>query len=106
MADHQVFFHVEVEDCLWDEVPGADKAMAARLEAESLEYLSGLFTSPISTHGRRNTDGALICSFQAESLDSVRKIIQDNLLTEGNDQIVSGVEYIIVRDFEFEGQRA
>lgn len=95
----QVFFHVEVEtDCLNDEVENPPPA--AQLETETIEYVAELFGRPVTTHGRRH-DGALICSLKAESLAQVRKVVRDNLLTEGNDQIVAG-EYVIVRDFEFE----
>ena len=96
----QVFFHIEVEDCLWDEVDNPPEGVEAQLETETIEYVSKLFGKPVSTEGRRPNDGALICSFKADNLDRVRKIIQDNLLTEGNDQIVSGAEYVIVRDFQ------
>jgi hypothetical protein len=95
-----VFFHIEVEDCLWDEVDNPPEDVADQLEAETVEYMSKLFGSPVSTHDRRSTDGALICSFKTNSLDRVRQTIRDNLLTEGNDQIVCGAEYVIVRDFQ------
>lgn len=95
-----VFFHIEVEDCLWDEVPEADDQMASRLEAECVKHASETFGSPVSTHGRRSTDGALICSFKANSLDRVRETVLANGIVEGNDQIISGEEYVIVRDFE------
>jgi len=94
-----VFFHVEVEDCLWDEVDNPPEDGQSQLEAQTIEYVSGLFGKPVSIDGRRH-DGALICSFKTNNLDRVRKVIRDNLLTEGNDQIVSGAEYVIVRDFE------
>ena len=96
----RVFFHIEIEDCLWDEVDNPPEDVEAQLEAQTIEYASELFNSPVSTHGRRGTDGALICSFKTDNLDRVREIIRDNLLTEGNDQIVSGAEYVIVRDFQ------
>ena len=96
----QVFFHIEVEDCLWDEVDNPPEDVDAQLESETIEYASKLFDKPISRNGRRSSDGALICSFKTDNLDGVRKIIRDNLLTEGNDQIVSGAEYVIVRDFQ------
>ncbi len=96
----QVFFHIEVEDCLWDEVDKVDDQMVAQLETQSIEYISGLFGRPVSTHDRRSSDGALICSFTTNNLDGVRATIRNNLLTEGNDQIVSGAEYVIVRDFQ------
>lgn len=95
-----VFFHIEIEDCLWDEVDNPPEDVEAQLEAQTIEYASELFNSPVSTHDRRSSDGALICSFKTDNLDRVRKIIRDNLLTEGNDQIISGAEYVIVRDFQ------
>jgi hypothetical protein len=95
----QVFFHIEVEDCLWDEVENPPKDVATQLETETVEYMAKLFGSPVSTDGRRH-DGALICWFKTNSLDRARKTIRDNLLTEGNDQIISGAEYVIVRDFQ------
>ena len=95
-----VYFHVEVEECLYDEVADANPEMEARLEDETIEYVSSLFKQPVTRHGRRGTDGALICSFKTSNLGAVRATIRDNLLTEGNDQIVSGTEYVIVRDFE------
>lgn len=95
----QVFFHIEVEDCLWDEVDNPPEDVQSQLEDETIEYMSKLFGNPV-TDDSRNADGALICSFKTDNLDRVRKIIRDNLLTEGNDQIISGAEYVIVRDFE------
>jgi len=97
----RVFFHIEVEeDCLWDEMENPSHEVAAQLESLSIDWASHLFGAAIRKHGRRATDGALICSFETDSLDRVRKIVQDNLITEGNDQIVSGAEYVIIRDFE------
>lgn len=95
----QVFFHIEVEDCLWDEVDNPPEDVADQLEAETIEYMAKLFGSKVSADGRRH-DGALICTFKTNNLDRVQKTIRDNLLTEGNDQIISGAEYVIVRDFQ------
>ncbi|MCZ2414128.1 MAG: hypothetical protein LC136_07740 [Burkholderiales bacterium] len=94
----RVFFNVEVEDCLWDEIDNPPSDIAAQLEKETIEHVSKLFGEPIRTHGRN--DGALVCSFEARDVTRVRRIIRENTLTEGNDQIVSGVEYVIVRDFQ------
>ena len=96
----RIFFHVEIEDCLWDEVDGVDDQMVAQLETQSVEHVSELFSRPIRTHDRRSSDGALVCSFTTDSLARVRETIRNNLITEGNDQIVSGAEYVIVRDFQ------
>lgn len=99
----QVFFHIEVEDCLWDEWDEPEpppEGIEAHLEAQTIEYMASLFDSPVTSEGRRSTDGALVCSFKTDNLDRVRGIISNNLLTEGNDQIVSGAEFVIVRDFQ------
>ena len=100
----QVFFHIEVEDCLeaeWDHDDGPiPEDIESQLEDSTIKYMSELFGSPIKTDGSRNADGALVCSFKTDNLDRVRKIIRDNLLTEGNDQIISGAEFVIVRDFQ------
>lgn len=94
----QLYFHIEVEhDVLLDEVE--DPPAPEALEAESIEFVSGLFKSLVTTHGRRH-DGALICSVKVRSLEAARRVIRENLITEDNDQINSGVEYVIVRDFE------
>lgn len=102
MKTHRVFFHVEVEDCLWDEVENPTVDMAAQLEAETIEHLEKVFGTPVRRHIR--IDGMLVCSFVTTDLERVRQTIRDNLLTEGNDQIVSGVEYVIVRDFNIDGK--
>lgn len=99
----QVFFHVEVEqDVLEDEWPevgeGRPMPTPAQLEAQSIEFVAGLFGSPVNTHGRRHD--ALICSVKVKSLEHARRVIRENSITEGSDQITSGVEYVIVRDFE------
>jgi len=40
-----------------------------------------------------------LCAFTTDNLDGVRETIRNNTMVEGNDQIVSGAEYVIVRDF-------
>lgn len=95
-----VFFHIEIEeDCLRDEVDNPPEDIAEQLESQTVRYASELFGAKVSTSGRRH-DGALICSFKTDSLDRVRAIIRENQLVEGNDQIVSGAEYVIIRDFQ------
>lgn len=101
----EVVFHIEIEEDVlldeWDEDENPPPNIAAQLEAECVQYMSKLFGKPVSTHGRRGSDGALICSFKSNDLARVRKIIRENVITEGNDQIASGAEYVIVRDFLF-----
>jgi hypothetical protein len=99
---NRVFFTIEVEDCLWDEVGYPPDNIAAHLEVRTIKYMSELFGVKVTTNGQRNSDGALICFFQTNDIARVRQIIKENLISEGNDQIVSGAEYVIVMDFQYE----
>ena len=96
----RIIFHVEVEDCLYEEMetPPAEET----LENQAIADVAALFGAPVKTHGRRYGDGSLICSFKGESLEKVRKTIDKNRLVEGNDQIAHNADYVIVRDFEDE----
>ena len=95
-----VYFHIEVEDCLYEELesPPAETT----LENQAIANIAQIFDAPVERCGRRRTDGALVCSFKTASLTEARKTIYTHGIAEGNDQIACGTDYVIVRDFEDE----
>jgi hypothetical protein len=103
MASPRITFHIEIDDDHYNaENLEAKPDQVVALENEAIAEIAPRFAidrRSVRLHGRRPTDGALICSFRGESLDKVRKIIDSNRIVEGNDiQIVTGP--VTVFDFE------
>ena len=95
-----ITFHVEIDDDHYNEANLEDNPEEVyKLEGQAIAAVGELFKAQVKTHSRRNTDGALICSFKSESMAKVRKTIDANRMVEGNDiQIVTGP--VTVFDFE------
>lgn len=101
MTSPRITFHIEIDDDHYNAEGLEDRPNeVAALEDAAIAEVSELFKTQVKTHSRRNTDGALICSFRGESLDKVRETIDTNRMVEGNDIQALGAPFVTVFDFE------
>ena len=98
----KVTFNIEVEeDILHEEVPDHDWAHQRRLEERVIAAVSSIFKKKVDRDFY--LDGVLQCSFRValDEIADVEGLVKEHSY-EGTDQIITGVEYTVTRDFNLE----